>query len=253
VAGVPEGADYVVARALAKVPADRYATGRMFAEDAQDLIDGRPPRHRARWTVPPPPLPAEPLSPEASLATIDELELEPLLDAIAPDADAPPTRRSPGPVPPRVARRVQLAGAAAALLVVGLLFTWSAKDPAPATVSEPRSSPASVPRVAAARLVLDFEHPLRTGRLRVWVDERLLVEEDLAGQVTKKLLAIKVRQGGLRQEMELAPGGHDIRVQVAWEDNEKTEHIFGTFKEGQTRRLEIRLGRLRKNLSVEWR
>jgi hypothetical protein len=41
-------------------------------------------------------------------------------------------------------------------------------------------------------------------------------------------------------------------VQVAWEGNERTERIAGTFKPGVTRRLFVRLGRLRKNLSVEW-
>lgn len=34
---------------------------------------------------------------------------------------------------------------------------------------------------------------------------------------------------------------------------EWTERIWGTFKEGDTRRLEIRLRRLRKNLSVDWK
>ena len=38
-----------------------------------------------------------------------------------------------------------------------------------------------------------------------------------------------------------------------WDDNEKQETISGVFREGQAKHLEIRLGRLRKNLSVDWR
>lgn len=72
-------------------------------------------------------------------------------------------------------------------------------------------------------------------------------------RVTKKLLAIKMRRGVLQEELQLVPGGHEVRVQVAWDDNERTERIWGTFKEAQTRRLEIRLGRVRKNLSVDWK
>jgi len=53
--------------------------------------------------------------------------------------------------------------------------------------------------------------------------------------------------------VELSPGKHQIRVQVTWDDNERTEEISGTFKPGDTRRLEIRVGRLRKDLSLDWR
>ena len=42
------------------------------------------------------------------------------------------------------------------------------------------------------------------------------------------------------------------RVQVSWEDNTKTQTIAGTFKPGATRRLEVRVGGLRKSLSLDW-
>jgi hypothetical protein len=105
---------------------------------------------------------------------------------------------------------------------------------------------------ASARLLVDFEHPLRAGRLQIWLDERLLVDRPVAGQESRKLL-VSIRKGGLREEVEVPAGRHDIRVQVSWGGNEKTGRIFGTLKEGETRRLEVRLGRVRKNLSVDWR
>ena len=48
---VPADADYVVGRALAKSPADRYADGETMAEDIDDILEGRPPRHRAGWSL----------------------------------------------------------------------------------------------------------------------------------------------------------------------------------------------------------
>jgi len=48
------------------------------------------------------------------------------------------------------------------------------------------------------------------------------------------------------------PGAHTFRVQVTWDDNNKTETIGGTFKAGSRRRLEVHVGGLRKNLSLEW-
>jgi hypothetical protein len=53
--------------------------------------------------------------------------------------------------------------------------------------------------------------------------------------------------------MDVSPGTHEVRVQVKWEDNEKTERISGIFKAGVTKRLEASLGRLRKNLSLDWK
>ena len=52
--GLPPVVDDIVARALAKDSGQRYATARMLAEDIQDVLADRRPRHRATWTPPPP-------------------------------------------------------------------------------------------------------------------------------------------------------------------------------------------------------
>jgi eukaryotic-like serine/threonine-protein kinase len=49
---LPAEVDYVLGRAMAKRKADRYPDGRSLAEDIEDLLDARPPRHRGGWTQP---------------------------------------------------------------------------------------------------------------------------------------------------------------------------------------------------------
>jgi serine/threonine-protein kinase len=53
VPGLPADVEYVVTRAMAKNAADRYADGKTMAEDVEDILAGRSPRHRAGWTPPP--------------------------------------------------------------------------------------------------------------------------------------------------------------------------------------------------------
>jgi hypothetical protein len=44
-----------VAHALAKVPTDRYASAKVFAEDIEDILAGQPPRHTTGRAPAPPP------------------------------------------------------------------------------------------------------------------------------------------------------------------------------------------------------
>jgi len=53
VPGVPPEVDAIVARAMAKQPGERYPDGRVLAEDIEDVLAGRRPRHRAEWQQPP--------------------------------------------------------------------------------------------------------------------------------------------------------------------------------------------------------
>jgi serine/threonine-protein kinase len=88
VRGLPEATGYVLARSLAKEPVDRYPDGRTMAEDIEDVLRGRLPRHRAGWAPPPPPAgkPPAPPSPPAEIAIVD-LDLQPVIEA------PPPKRR----------------------------------------------------------------------------------------------------------------------------------------------------------------
>jgi serine/threonine-protein kinase len=49
VSGVPEGVEYVLARAMAKTPGHRYASAIAMGQDIGDVLAGRQPRHRGAW------------------------------------------------------------------------------------------------------------------------------------------------------------------------------------------------------------
>src|SRR6185503_11798752 len=91
--GLPADVDYLVARCLAKDPGQRYARGRLLAEDAEDVLAGRPPRHRGAWT-----------SNVSMDGTLTSSEMEPLAGLLAPPAAAlPPAPPPPASPPPAAA------------------------------------------------------------------------------------------------------------------------------------------------------
>jgi hypothetical protein len=100
--------------------------------------------------------------------------------------------------------------------------------------------------------VVDFEHPLRQGRLLVEMNGKTVLEQTIRGDVDKNLLVVKTHEGHVTKLLRLEPGRHVFDVEVAWDDNVKRKSIGARFLPGQMYRLEIRIGRLRKNLSLKW-
>jgi hypothetical protein len=87
----------------------------------------------------------------------------------------------------------------------------------------------------------------------VFVDDEMALEQPLVGQKRTKALVFGVHQGSSRNELEVSPGLHEVRVEVRWDDNVRTERIVGSFRPGAARRLEAGLGRIRRDLSLEWK
>jgi len=270
---LPPDVDRVLARAMAKDPAARYPTAEAFAQDAEDVLAGRHPHHTGG----------------EELVVVDEPDASGTVRVTPswrrPEAATPPpahptaaddTRTVPPAVRPPSTRARVLAGVAVVLGLVAL-FLWAPKPPpdqprpSPGpTLATPAATPTApaaepVPDAASpapassaksaepARLRIDFEHPLRRGRLRIFVDDRLTLEQRLHGQERKKALVFTVHEGVFRDELDVKPGLHEVRVEVAWEDNVKVERIVGNFSAGTTRRLEASLGRIRRDLSLEWK
>jgi hypothetical protein len=243
-----------------------------MAEDIADVLAGRPPRHRAAWGGAR--TPALALNVPASGPTLDAGEAK--TDGTArstarPDRTATIYERH-APRPRGRSRALAgLAGAAVLLvLVAGALVVMRRSPAPPASPSpaaeaavEPTPSPSPSSGLAGllsafqgekpAQLAIDLKHALRSGTLRVWVDGELVKEDKVGGRVTKEVLGIKFRRGTFHDVMELKPGRHEIQVQVSWDDGERTERVNATFNPGTTRRLEVNLGRLLKDLTLEWR
>jgi hypothetical protein len=85
------------------------------------------------------------------------------------------------------------------------------------------------------------------------VDDTLALEERLTGQQRKKALVFKMHEGTFRDVLEVRPGLHEVRLEVRWDDEVKTERVVGNFPSGATRRLEASLGRIRRDLTLEWK
>jgi serine/threonine protein kinase len=345
---LPQAVDYLIARSMAKKRADRYATGRMFAEDIEDILGGRTPRHSAGWTQPaagegtlvstrdprrdadegpevelepleedprrgvgallglglllvalativarspfwqqriaealiPSPAPRLPvtasapipspktavivLSPEASAALETSLPSEPPthtapteVPTVAPEDDevlvdetpvgtaaSPPTAPSPATTAPPAEEPT--AGAGPSPSSVAAPESAAVAAPSPSPSPSPRSQP------APAKLSISFEHGIESGTLRVLVDKKPVLQQRLTSRVTRDLLLFKLRSGVVQDTLPVSPGKRRIRVEVKTEDDVRTKETVASFRPGVMRRLEIKIGRLRGNLSLAW-
>jgi serine/threonine-protein kinase len=263
---LPPDVDDLIAHALAKSPDDRYRQARHLAEDAEDVLAGVAPRHRAGWTPPPPTLPPEKeptliaaLGPAAFMPTITVAPAPGSGEAVPPlPPPLVPRRRSAGRLPSRTIALVAALGLALAGLVwsrlplpASLPAASRAAPVAPSTApTTPEPTPAPSP--APARVVVDFQHPLESGRLRVWLDGEELLVERVRGDVTRNLVLFKLRGGVITEVLDVSPGRHRLRVEVTWAEESRSAETMGRFDPGQTYRLEVRLGRIRKDLSLRW-
>ena len=260
---LPGDVDYLAARALAKLPEDRYPQARLLAEDIEDLVRGATPRNRAGWVSPPATLRAE--AEPSLVAELGPAAFTPTI-TVAPGDGVPEPPLAQGPA--REESRHQGSPRERVLIAVLLLalaaLVWSQQRPssspvasAPATTrpSPTRETPpaaAPAPAPAPAHVVVDFEHPLESGTLRLWMDAEEVLVERIKGDVTRNLVLFKLRSGVLTEVLQVDPGRHRFRVQVGWDDEVRAEEIAGRFDSAETYRLAVRLGRVKKELSLRW-
>jgi serine/threonine-protein kinase len=296
--GLPTSVDYVLARTLAKQAADRYPTGKLLADDIEDVLADRSPRHQAAWaparsgegTLVSQPRP-EPTPPQPGIDIGSGTA--PVSEARAPLAGLEAARTGMGHVPPSDPEPPSRRGRWVAGSVLGVLALTAlaggalvlrqkpddaasaaatptsreaTPEPRPRATPTPPATPEPTPEPtprptprpkswfggATASLVIDFEHHLKSGRIWLWIDKKLVLEEDLSGRVRKDVLGIKLRKGKLNATLDVTPGWHDLWVEVQWDDNRKSKGISADFREDSPRKLRIRVGRLRKNLSLKW-
>ena len=232
VAGLPPAVDAIVGRALAKGPDQRYPDGRMLAEDIEDALAGDPPRHT--------PIRSSAIS-----------EAERTRVAAARPAPSPPTLpETPPAAKARRRRRIVVATAGATLLVLGflgaLVVPWRGQ---PAMIDLPVPNLGPPP----GTLEVDVEHNLRSGTIKVWVDDELVLDRALESYVSQKILSYRVFKGSLSQDLQVAPGEHVVRVQVQGDGFSDARRIRGSFVSGERLRLRVEVGGLiKKDLSLVW-
>jgi hypothetical protein len=115
------------------------------------------------------------------------------------------------------------------------------------------ASPSPSPEAAlarTARLTLAIEHNVKEGSLKVLVDQKPLLTKPLAAQEKRKALFFKGRKAELFESIDVAPGEHAIRVEVQDGNEKKANQISASFKKGETRLLEVKVG---GRVELQWR
>ena len=252
--GLPPDVDRVVARALAKDPSQRYQAAAAFADDIAGLLAGaasrRPPAPSpfGSETLPLPCRPSGPLDVEAELAALVE----------APSEERRTTASAPAPKPAparRAARWLALVVAAAGVvgaLVAARLPALPGPQASAPTQASPATESTGVPLREPGRLAIRLQGLPRDASVHVWVDRSPVTGTRWADPSDDATRALVFGSNGA-SALELAPGGHDVEVEVGWDGKRYGARIWGDVKPDATRRLRGKVaGLLRKRLALEW-
>jgi len=146
---------------------------------------------------------------------------------------------------------------AAAAPVVRTAPTSVAKSPVASGKTLPAEKAGRAPLLSAsapATLEIEVEHKFAQAHLSIWVDGNLSYTHVLEGADKKHLVVFHHVQGHEFHAMQVAPGKHQLRVQVI-SDADSTDHsatIAGEFVSGKEQMLQIHFDkRGAMNLTLE--
>lgn len=110
----------------------------------------------------------------------------------------------------------------------------------PPTVSTVQSHP-SAAAARSCQLGIAVEHHFLTADLSIWIDDQERYSHSLRGAVNKRVVFFKGVKGYLSDVMPVAPGNHQIRVRVLSADGSYDESgsISGTFAPGNEKLLDV--------------
>jgi serine/threonine-protein kinase len=271
---LPPGLDYIIARAMAKDPAERYQSGMEMMRDLQELREGRAPwnhaklpgsltgtgtaqtaNQRARSSLGEPWIAAKLLSSARSLSVgRDHDAAESLLEKIRRKSLAGALLllgllvfglwaisfgahrvlpRTAGPLPSAVdvARGETAAPPTAPPATAAVSVTTA---PAPIVTKLPKPVPAGrthlpstrvarasspivtvSPATPSAMLEIEIEHKFADAHLSIWVDDSLTYTHPLQGTDKKHMVVFHHVQGHEFHAVQVSPGKHVLRVEVA--------------------------------------
>jgi tRNA A-37 threonylcarbamoyl transferase component Bud32 len=246
VRGLPPALDVLIGKALAKDKAHRYQTGQQMAEDIQDILAERVPRHASvgsEITAVAEKTYQGDTAPGHATGRLSEVLSAAAGTSVLRSGARPGLRR----------RHILLLAAvgAGALLVIGgsaaYLFIPRGGQPAPFAL------PTLPPVIAPARLEISLVHSLESGSLQVWVDDAVVLEKSFDGRVTKKVLNFKLYKGSVNGKIDVEPGDRTVRVQVTGEGYSGSKRIRGGFGSGMTRILRAEVTAWpKRELQVSW-
>jgi len=286
---LPPGLDYIITRAIAKDPSQRYQRGMEMVLDIQDLQQGREPWSKAKQ-------PDSAGSAPPSATTIGRLSsMGPLADQAMSRSSQRSSKLQRGAAERLMAtmRKQSLAGG---LLVVGLLvlgirvghLAWHEEAlptapvqtaPAAPGISEPAISESSrlkaslapiagggshpsptearrlSSRISAALLEIEVDHKFVDATLSIWVDDLLTYSHPLEGIEKRHLVMFHQVQGHEFHAMQIPPGKHLLKVQISSGvdlSEQRAATIEGTFASGKETMLRINFdNRGQMNLSLQ--
>jgi serine/threonine-protein kinase len=273
---LPPGLDYIISRAMAKDPAQRYQRGMEMVLDIQALREGREPWSKTKqpgW------------SPEAGAAQTANAMARSWATGHRVVAATPGLSSSTLPLGRNAVAKLlekmrknsfaSLALLLGGLLVLGIGLSHTLWQQIPASRSLagadgvntllPESAPGPVAmgstaahsnlaKVAQATLDIEVEHNFTQARLSVWVDDHSTYTHLLEGSDKKRLVVFHGVRGHDSHVTHLAPGEHRVRVRVvsAVDSYDQSGTVAGEFASGKEKVLRIHFNkRGEMNLSLQ--
>jgi len=252
---IPPDLSRIVARAIEKNPADRYQSGREMATDLRKVLASResPPEFDAQTRVPTP------------AASFDATQL-PVPREISVEEGSP----AQDVASKRNRWKAAIVGLLLCLTLSAAFIVWktsnqpSALTPimpppshpqtpdspennvSPPTQTEGPSKLASpTPSARSVPLLVAVEHKFDHADLRVWVDDHLVLRQDLEAGNKKRFGAFGRAAAKISRTTNIAAGKHDLRVNVrtANGDYDQSHSVKGTFNNATRRTLNVSFGK----------
>ncbi|HEY4054233.1 MAG TPA: serine/threonine-protein kinase [Terriglobales bacterium] len=252
------GLDRIVSRAIAKDPRDRFQSGSEMADEIQAFVQnsssndddtgGVAVRSTSRMVVPK----RESLGAQISRAFMWQSALIVVLTAgmLAAWQSLKVVRQAEAVAPPAAAiaqaPAVHKSVEKASLRRVSRAIT---RAPDLARAVAPTPDPVTVEN---AKVRVEILHHFSAGKASVWIDDRLVIDQDLHGDVERHPVfrALEINQIA---NVEFAPGKHTLQVRVVApsSDYDQTEKIDVDFSVGAPRALLVNCDK--KKIQVELR
>jgi serine/threonine protein kinase len=252
---LPPGLDYIITRAIAKDPSQRYQRGMEMVLDIQDLQQGREPWSKAK-------------QPDSAVGALPSPTDSSRLSSLGPLAAAasPPASRLQRGAAENLLAAMRNPSLAIVLLVTGLLviglrvrpLAWhpealpaDAIQTAPPGIADPShvqansdpvgSGSRSASRTSAALLEIEVDHKFMDANLSIWVDDLLTYTHPLEGTEKRHLIMFHQVQGHEFHAVQIPPGKHLLKVRVTSSAglSDQAATINGKFASGKETKLRI--------------